>query len=140
MNLTDFAGYSTGRFIAKILLVLNAIAVSTFALQGFILRYLQYDFFIPVRDWLAIFSILLIFLIKEGKITPPRIKFLSERKYTNWVYFILVGVVILGVSSYSLDFIANFLNLHFLSYDALSIRNAFAVGFLISAWVIHGEG
>jgi len=139
-TIIDFLKYSRGRNIAKTILLLWAVAISTFSLtSAFLVGLLHFDIGFQVRNWIALLYILLFFFIKEHLTVPKKIPFLDQ-KLSEYVYFVVLGLLAIEISSLSFPLLTNLLNISFFGYPLLAIRNFIAVGLVIAVRIIHISG
>ena len=132
--------YSRGRNIAKIILLLWAVAISTFSLtSAFLVGLLHFDIGFEIRNWIALLYILLFFFIKEHLTVPKKIPFLDQ-KLSEYAYFVLLGLLAIEISSLSFPLLNNILNISFFGYPLLAIRNFVAVTLIVAVRIIHISG
>jgi len=136
-------GYKETRNLSKGILIISAIAISMFAGGAFLKKILEFNLFgvdFPVMNIIAVSLILVGYWIKTGMLTPPMIPFTKDRGLTKLIYYVLIGAVALGVSSYTPEFLVNILNFELLEYPLLAVRNGVAFVLLASVRVIHING
>jgi len=129
--------YSTGRGLSKLSFVLAAIAISTFAMGGFILKNLNFELGLQIRDYIALLLIIPILLIKNELLVPPQIPFIADRFIKKLLYISALIIIAIGISTMSFDLINKILDITILDFDLLAIRNIIAVILLFSAKSIH---
>ena len=140
MGFMDTLKYSRGRNIAKIILLLWAIAISSFSMtSAFLAGLLHFDLGLEIRDWIALFYILLFFFIKEHLIVPRKIPFLDQES-SEYVYYVLLGLFAIAISSLSFPLLENILNLSFFGYPLIAIRNFVSIALIIAVRIIHISG
>ena len=138
MSISDILGYNNARNLSKIILLVSALAVSTIALSGSVLQWLNFEFFMPVRNYIAILAIVMIFMVKEDIPTPYFIHY-SNTQITRWLNYILWGIIALDISSMQF-FLTPLLSYPILGYALLALRNAIAIALLIHTKIIHDSG
>ena len=132
--------YSRGRNLSKIILLLWAVAISTFSMtSAFLVGILHFDIGFEIKNWIALLYILLFIFIKDNLIVPKKIPFL-DHTLSKYTYYILLGFLAIGMSSLSFPLLTNLLNLSFFGYPLLAIRNFIAVALLIAVRIIHISG
>lgn len=143
ISLGDSLGYRSGRNISKAILVLSAIAISTFAMSGWLANIVNFKLFFEIRNWLALSMIIVILLVREDIINPPSIPFFSnrfDRSMTKIVYYILLGMVAIGISTIHFWLVDSILDLTYPNFEILAVRNLAAIILLYSARKIHISG
>lgn len=138
--LSDLIGYSKGRTLSKIILIVSAVAISTISMSGFFKNLLDFDMGLQIRNWIALSFILVAWMIKDEKIVPPVIKILDSKFANIVVYWAILALIAVSISSLSFPFISQLLNYKILDFPLLAIRNAVAVGMLIAVRVINVQG
>jgi len=137
MGLRDIIGYKSARNLSKFILLISAIAISTFAMVGFVFDILNTEFFFPVKNYIAISIILVGFLIKDDVLTPPHI---LDKGLSKIVYYGFLGAIALAISTIQFSALVELLNTTFFGFDLLAVRNIVAVILLISVRNIHNAG
>lgn len=137
-SIIEILKYSRGRAIAKMILLLWAIAISTFSMtSAFLVGILRFDMGFEVRNWLVIIGFPLLFLfIKEYLIVPPKIPFL-DKTLSKYVYYVLIGILAIAISSISFPLLNNLLNISLFGYPLIAIRNFISILLMLMARIIH---
>ena len=135
----DFIGYSAARNLAKFILIITAIAISTFAMQGFLAEWLGIGFGLEVRNIVALSLIMIGLLIKDDVLTP-RIPFLNDRELSKFAFYGILALIAIAISTLSFEFLDNLLNTTFLDFPSLAVRNIIGIMLLIWVRTIHNSG
>jgi len=139
MGFADIVGYKLGRNLSKLVLILAAIAVSTFATGIAWLNYDVLSFGFPIKNYIAVALIALALLVKDEIINPRPIPFI-DRGMSKWVYYIILGIIALDISTIFIPFITSTFNIAFLGFAWFTIRNIIAVILLLAVRTIHSSG
>lgn len=139
-NITDIFGYSKGRTITKTILLVSAIAISTFAMQGFLKTILDFELGLQLRDYLALSFVIIILLIFDAKLSPPTFRFFRNPVLVKTIYYFGLALVAIAISSISFQLLDTVLNFEILKFPVLTIRNFVAVALLSFARIIHVQG
>ena len=133
-------GYSTSRNLTKMVFLFSAIAISTFAMSGFILRVLDFTLGTDIRNLIALSLLIPIFLMRtEGPIIVPyNIPFLKlDKSLRRWIYSIILVIIGFSISTISIPVLQQLLSITVLDFDLLAIRNFIALGLLWAVKVLH---
>ena len=130
-------GYSTGRNLTKLSLILAGVAISTFAMAELISSVLNFDLGFQVRDWIAISLVIPIFLIKKEILIPKSIPFIKDRFMKKSAYFIGLALIGLAISTIEFSLLDNLLNITFPAMSFLAVRNLVAAVLFSSVWIIN---
>ena len=133
-------GYSKGRNLTKMVFLLCAIAISTFAMSGFILKVLDFVLGTEIRNLIALSLMIPIFLMgTEGPIIVPyNIPFLKlDRSLRRWIYSIILVIIGISISTFNIPILHQLLNITILDFELLAIRNFIALGLLWAVKVLH---
>ncbi|MCH8329464.1 MAG: hypothetical protein IIB81_03660 [Nanoarchaeota archaeon] len=130
-------GYSTGRNLTKLSLILAGVAISTFAMAELISSVLNFDLGFQVRDWIAISLVIPIFLIKKEILIPKSIPFIKDRFMKKSAYFIGLALIGLAISTIEFSLLDNLLNITFPAMPFLAVRNLVAAVLFSSVWIIN---
>jgi len=133
----DSIGYKTARNLAKLILLVSAVSISTFATTEFIANFLNFDFGLSVRDYVALSLIILAFLIKDFVINPPSF---FDKEISKIVYYVILGFIAIAISTLNFEFITKILDTTFLDFPLLAVKNIVALVLLISIRNIHNAG
>lgn len=137
--MTLMLGYSFGRNLTKVIFLFSAIAISTLAMSGTILEYLDFPLGFQVRNWVAISLLIPMFLLtREGDVlTPPRIPFIGSKSLTRWIYIVALGLIAISISTINFALLEKLLNITILDFEILTIRNFVAFGLLWALKVLQ---
>ena len=130
-------GYSTGRNLTKLSLILAGVAISTFAMAELISSVLNFDLGFQVRDWIAISLVIPIFLIKKEILIPKSIPFIKDRFMKKSAYFLGLALIGLAISTIEFSLLDNLLNITFPAMPFLAVRNLVAAVLFSSVWIIN---
>jgi len=137
-GIIEFLKYSRARTIAKIILLLWAIAISTFSMtSSFLIGILRFDIGFEIRNWIVILGLPLLYIfIKESLIVPSTIPFL-DKTISRYIYFISLILLAIAISSISFPLMDGFLNMSFFGYPLIAIRNFVSIILLLMIRIIH---
>lgn len=139
-GLVELLKYSKGRNIAKIILLLWAVTISTFAMTlPFLVGLLHFDIGFEIRNWIALLYIPLFIFIKDDLIVTKKIPYLDPT-LSKYAYYVILGLLAIEISSLSFPLLTNLLNLSFFGYPLIAIRNFIAILLLIVVRIIHISG
>ncbi len=133
-------GFSTGRNLSKLVFLFSGVAVSTFAMGGFILQLLDFPLGIEVRNWIAISLIIpILLMMREGSaIVPYDIPFIKiDKPIRRWVYTMSLVLVAISISTMEFTMLEQLLDITILDFELLAIRNIVAIGLLWALKVLH---
>lgn len=142
-TLSDFIGYTFGRNLSKGILVVSAVAISTFATTNkYLAEWLNFDLFgFPVKNYIALSLIIVGLLIRDYNVlSPTPLPFFRNKSISKYCYYVGLGVVAVAISSISFPLLDNLLNTTILDFSWLAIRNIVAAVLLLSARAIHVSG
>lgn len=137
--ISEILGYKLGRNLSKVILLLTAIAISTFAVG---MQWLNYDllsFGFPIKNYIAVALVIVALLIKDDILNPYVIPF-TDRGITKYVYYVALGIIAIDISTISFLAISNILNIEFLGFEWFTIRNIVAGLMIFSVRQIHVSG
>ncbi len=132
--------YSVGRNLSKMVFFFSGIAISTFAMGGFILTLLDFPLGIEVRNFIALSLLIPIFLMRgeNNVLVPYRIPFIKiDKSIRKWSYIEILALVGLSISTIEFALLEQLLNIKILNFELLAIRNLVAAGLLWAVKVIH---
>jgi len=133
----DTLKYSPARNLSKAILVVSALAISTFATSIPRLdAILQFDAILQIRNWIALSLIFIWFFIREDLLVPKKLGML-DRTLSKVVYYSLLFLIAIGISTISFSLLDGILNFSLFGYVLLTVRNLVAVALLFSARIIH---
>lgn len=142
-SLGDILGYKFGRTMSKLILLSSAIAISTFAVSVIWLKdFFSFDFFgLTVSNIIALSLIVIALLIKDYNVlNPPSLHIIDNRNISKTIYYILLGLIGISISTISFPILDNLLNYTFLGLSWLAIRNIIAGLLILIVRRIHLSG
>ena len=136
----DKLGFRMSRNLSKVILMVSAIAVSSYALTtSFLVGVLRFDIGFQMRNWIALSLILIWLFMREELLAPKNIPLL-DKTLSKYVYYFLLFLLAIAVSSISFPLLNNLLNIQLFSFPFLAIRNLVAAIILLVVRVIHISG
>ena len=133
----DTLKYSPARNLSKLILVLSALAISTFAMTSpRIALILRFDAIFQVRNWIALSLIFIWFFMREDLLVPKRLGRL-DRTLSKIVYYGLLFLLAIAISTISFPLLDGILNFSLFGYILITVRNLVAVVLLFSARIVH---
>ncbi len=117
VNISDILGYSFGRNLSKVILILAAVAISTYARTSEkIADFLNFELYITVTNLIALSLIIVAIMIKDDKINPPLIP-RTDRMGTRFIFYGLLLLIATAISTIEFGLLDNFLDMTFLGFD-----------------------
>lgn len=135
----DVIGFSEARHLSKIILLISAIAISTFSMTGLLSKILNFELGLEVRNIVALSLVIVVLLIQDDLLNP-RVPFLNDKNISKIIFYVILGLIAVSISTLQFKIFEDLLNIAILDSELLTIRNVIAVMLLFSVRTIHIRG